>query len=135
MFMNYMDYSAAECVVMYTYGQKDRMLSAIATFRSSLLGSNGCESTVATNEAFNTNNLNFTVSPNPSRGIFQIDLVNPSKAVSIVLYNQLGSIVKQFDSISNFPYVVNTAELSSGVYFLKIKSDNNMQTQKIVIAK
>lgn len=134
MFMNYMDYSDATCVVMFSNGQKARMLAAINTFRSSLTTSNGCTSlTVGINKF--SNNQNFTVFPNPSTDNFQIEMTAPSKVVNVNIYNHLGTIVKQINSVNNFPYTVNTTELSSGIYFLKITSDHTIHTQKIVVSK
>ncbi len=42
MFMDYMDYSNDSCMNLFTLGQKQRMWSAINSFRPSILTSNGC---------------------------------------------------------------------------------------------
>lgn len=42
MFMNYMDYTDDACMVMFTAGQKSRMLASLNTTRASLLTSQGC---------------------------------------------------------------------------------------------
>ncbi|MEE3037013.1 MAG: M43 family zinc metalloprotease, partial [Bacteroidota bacterium] len=42
MFMNYMDYSYDSCLTMFTTGQKNRMIAALTTSRSSLLDSDAC---------------------------------------------------------------------------------------------
>ncbi|HIF14634.1 MAG TPA: zinc metalloprotease [Bacteroidetes bacterium] len=44
MFMNYMDYANDACTFMYSLGQKQRMRSAIFSYRSGLLTSGGCAS-------------------------------------------------------------------------------------------
>jgi PKD repeat protein len=49
MFMNYMDYTDDACMVMFTRGQRDRMLQALTVSRSGLLTSNGCQNTIAAN--------------------------------------------------------------------------------------
>jgi Pregnancy-associated plasma protein-A len=41
MFMNYMDYSADQCLIMFTLGQVERMDAALHTARSSILASAG----------------------------------------------------------------------------------------------
>lgn len=43
MYQNYMDYSYDQCLAMFTMGQVNRMETALATNRSSLLNSNGCK--------------------------------------------------------------------------------------------
>lgn len=42
MFMNYMDYTDDACMVMFSAGQKTRMLASLNTTRASLLTSQGC---------------------------------------------------------------------------------------------
>ncbi|MGC6470314.1 MAG: M43 family zinc metalloprotease, partial [Flavobacteriales bacterium] len=42
MFMNYMDYTYDACLTMFTQGQKNRMVTALTTTRSSLLSSTVC---------------------------------------------------------------------------------------------
>ncbi|MBK7888191.1 MAG: T9SS type A sorting domain-containing protein [Bacteroidetes bacterium] len=42
MFMNYMDYTDDACMVMFSNGQKTRMLASLNTTRASLLSSQGC---------------------------------------------------------------------------------------------
>ncbi len=42
MFMNYMDYTVDSCMNIFTFGQKNKMVSAFNFFRSSLLSSQGC---------------------------------------------------------------------------------------------
>jgi hypothetical protein len=49
MYQNYMDYSDDACLVMFTPGQVDRMETALQTYRSSLLTSNGCLPVVLNN--------------------------------------------------------------------------------------
>ncbi len=79
MYMNYMDYSDAVCVVMFSNGQKARMLSAISTFRSSLMTSNGCQpavlacnSTISMSVTNNTGNaITTTWTPVPGAGWYE----------------------------------------------------------------
>lgn len=54
MFMNYMDYSYDNCLNMFTYGQKRRMIATLNDSRASLLSSNGCTPLTA-DYSLNTN--------------------------------------------------------------------------------
>ena len=60
MFMNYMDYTHDDCLIMFTNGQKNRMIAALLNSRSELLDNNLCESVVlgcTDSTAENFNNL------------------------------------------------------------------------------
>jgi hypothetical protein len=46
MYQNYMDYTDDPCLVMFTTEQVDRMETALAVYRPSLLSSNGCQPVV-----------------------------------------------------------------------------------------
>jgi hypothetical protein len=46
MYMNYMDYSNDNCKDMFTYGQSQRMSTALSVMRSSLMTSDGCTPTI-----------------------------------------------------------------------------------------
>jgi PKD repeat protein len=49
MFMNYMDYTNDACMMMFTRGQRDRMVQALTVTRATLLTSNGCQNTAIAN--------------------------------------------------------------------------------------
>lgn len=42
MYMNYLDYTDAKCSLMFTEGQKTKMLSVLNNYRQSILNSDGC---------------------------------------------------------------------------------------------
>ncbi len=64
MFMNYMDYTDDACMVMFSAGQKTRMLASLNTTRASLLSSLGCVppsgTTCATPSGLNATGINTT---------------------------------------------------------------------------
>jgi hypothetical protein len=77
----------------------------------------------------NFDNLNkFTVSPNPVSNNLLVNH-NFTKNVSFEIYNQLGKLVKTENLLNNNIDVTN---LSAGFYFLKMKSENEIFTQKFI---
>ncbi|MGJ8661260.1 MAG: M43 family zinc metalloprotease [Bacteroidota bacterium] len=132
MFMNYMDYSDAECVVMFSNGQKTRMHSAITTYRSSLTTSNGCQSTAGIFQLISEKS--FSVYPNPTTGVFTIELNNLSNEItSIQLVNIMGEEVKLIDNLSAKSHTVDISNLTQGVYYARIKAGKQIVTKKVVI--
>ena len=78
-----------------------------------------------------------TVYPNPTKGITSIDLINlHSKNASITVSNVLGKEVKKINlKGTETNYQFDLSELQNGVYFIKLKSDSGIKTQRIVLRK
>ena len=82
--------------------------------------------------------------PNPSTGMINIDLINNSQPVTIMVYNLLGQEV-YFEKIrpkyrQRHPWRYNLLDnisgtTSSGVYFVKIISEQQTFTKKCVLLK
>lgn len=64
--------------------------------------------------------------PNPSKGIFEISNL---KEGNIDVIDSLGRIVKQFN-VEETTYSIS--ELTAGIYFLKITSENSSVTQQLI---
>ncbi len=75
-------------------------------------------------------NAKFTVSPNPSKGIFTLKTEQKSGQISV--RDLTGRIIceKQIEAQSTSFDLSNQAK---GVYFIDMKTDNSVKTQKIVI--
>jgi photosystem II stability/assembly factor-like uncharacterized protein len=82
-------------------------------------------------ENFELNNV--FVYPNPSRGIFNISLGN-LQPTEIEVYDLTGKKVytKKEITISNFETKIDLSNVTQGIYFVKIK-DNNQSTVKRII--
>ncbi len=86
------------------------------------------------------NELNFdnaySVYPNPASGIFNIALTNAkAEDVSVEIVNQFGQSVKKenLGNGSNINSSINTAGLTSGVYFVRTTMGNKSSVKKLII--
>jgi len=73
----------------------------------------------------------FSVSPNPSNGIFQIKNEN-FKIDNIKIFNSFGEKIYS-SSISQKQAVVNLSERPNGVYFVHVKSNKGSAVKKIIV--
>jgi hypothetical protein len=133
MYMNYMDYSDAVCVVMFTNGQKERMRATLNTVRSGLLSSNGCQAPAGIYDVNTSDEIKIV--PNSNNGVFNLvselaDIVN----CRVEVVDMYGTYIKGFE-LSSQNTIVDCSELSSGVYFLKIIGNKINQSKKLYITK
>lgn len=91
----------------------------------------------------NTNAINektfdnlFTLFPNPSNGKFTLQYkstnINRSKA-NVDVYNVVGEKIYSFLNETGDQFIIDLNSQSSGIYFLKLKTDNHVFTRKIII--
>ena len=77
----------------------------------------------------------FTIYPNPSNGIFNVDVGNLDAAMlNIEVIDQTGRSVfnKQIESVQNQALEMNLYSLPNGIYFLRVSADTFMKVQRIV---
>jgi hypothetical protein len=72
--------------------------------------------------------LGFNLYPNPNKGIFTIET---KACITVQLYNVTGNMFLN-KSINN-KALIDANNLSEGVYFMQIKTNQNTYTQKIII--
>ena len=126
--MNYMDYVDDGCMNAFTLGQKNRMITAIQLYRSTLLTSNGC-GVVGISE----NELKSDFSIYPTYANESINLVtNKVSSYQVTIYSLNGKIVKEKSTKATTNLLLNIAELKNGMYFLKITSDGASFTEKFI---
>jgi PKD repeat protein len=81
--------------------------------------------------------LNYSISPNPNNGSFHLNMNGMgSGPVNISVYNLVGKLVYQSENNSSNGALVKDIQLndvSSGVYFIKVASDDRVTTKKVVI--
>lgn len=74
-----------------------------------------------------------TVYPNPTKDILNIMIPQGlDLPESYVVYNSLGQTIVAKNKVTTADLSVNTADLSNGVYFIKINKDGNTKTIKFV---
>ena len=74
------------------------------------------------------------VYPNPSKGTFTAKLNEASSTIlSIVIYNELGNEVELLENANNASEMKVTTNLSKGLYYVRINSNNGNSIQKLVI--
>lgn len=80
-----------------------------------------------------TNNLkDFSVFPNPSKNELHILNLKNAKAVDISLYNIQGELMIN-QTLSEIETTLNTSTLPSGIYFLKVKTEEKSFVEKIIV--
>lgn len=78
--------------------------------------------------------------PNPFNPVsnIKINLTEPG-SISLMVYNSLGEVVKEiFTGFINSgvnQFMLNGSDLSSGVYFVKLKTDDSVQSVKLALIK
>jgi subtilisin-like proprotein convertase family protein len=86
------------------------------------------------------NNIHFVVYPNPSKGNATIEYkINSDMEVELGIYNILGveisGIINNKQTAGTYKYNINDTHLSSGVYFIVLKTNGNTNIHKIIITE
>ncbi len=73
-----------------------------------------------------------TISPNPSKGIFSINLDENKNRVHVKLFDLLGKTIlsKEFQNIANIQLDLN--DYSNGIYLLELDMDNSVLNYKLM---
>jgi len=80
--------------------------------------------------------VNYNVYPNPATDAVTIDLSNDkSENVSVIVMNSLGQIVKsgELGNATEVKHFMSTADLKSGIYYIKTSIGNRSSTKKLII--
>ncbi len=86
------------------------------------------------NTNFESNN--FIIFPNPTHENVTISLQNTSEMIdSITITDVLGKIIRNIKGISGNQFNVDVADVSQGVYFVEIITQNNLKQVKKLIKK
>ena len=131
--MNFMDYVDDPCMLMFTEGQMQRMLTTIETYRKGFL-----DSDVSCSEDLNKT-INLFVYPNPTSGQLFItyEAVPNETQADVQIFDLVGRMVfyTKLDFSIN-PLSINVSDLPSGIYNLVFTIKDKLSiAQKIVVMR
>ena len=80
------------------------------------------------------NTLIFSVYPNSSNGIFNMEQEAP-EALEISIFDSNGKVITQ-QKMNNYSSTIDLSQQADGIYFYKaVSSDNRMKTGKLIVVK
>ena len=97
----------------------------------------GCSSQTCKNVSVGILKLSeksFKIYPNPNSGSFTIEIENPSKDVSIEIFNLLGKLVKKVETNSSKSIYEIDLNSADGIYWLRVKNGDSVWNQKVVVS-
>lgn len=77
------------------------------------------------------NQTNFHIYPNPFKNTIQVVSKNGEMINRVELYNSIGAII-YFDYINSNRAILNLEKISSGLYVIKVHSENGMETKTLI---
>jgi hypothetical protein len=135
MYQNFMDYTEDACMVMFTAGQKTRMLNAIETYRVGLKTSATTKCSTTALVYNNYNPLSYDIYPNVTKDFANISIFSPQSIdVQLSIFDSKGMLVQSktinFNDFSNSK--IDISALPQGIYFIKLQQGDKVGTSKIV---
>lgn len=79
----------------------------------------------------NYQDKDFTISPNPAKNKLNIALPSDMPSAKVSVFNVLGKLVYSGE-ISNFNGSIDISNWNSGVYLVKISTDNLAKTKRFI---
>lgn len=118
LFMNFMDYTDDNCLVMFTKGQMEAMKKTIEIFRPQLLEGNGIFCFSHFNQV---KNISFTVFPNPTQSTVQVVFEENKEGLgTIKVYDVLGNLLIEEKRILTHKMTIDIGVIPNGIYLLQI---------------
>ncbi len=77
------------------------------------------------------NQSELNIYPNPSNGLININIDNNES--EIVIYNVVGGVIKYIKNVNKGKQQINLSNSYKGLYFVTVKSKNNIKTSKVIL--
>lgn len=137
MFMNFMDYSGDECVIMFSQGQVDRMrIETAQGGQVHSLTQNPLLTLWPTDLPAVEYNNKVEIGPNPSSGKFNIYFYDKyDRLDNITVTNYFGQVVKQVQVTDQqqLNYNIDIAGVAAGMYIVQLHFENGTIARKVAI--
>lgn len=78
-----------------------------------------------------TNEQSLLVYPNPFNS--SATIYSEQKNCSISIMDVTGNIVRSIQNVNQFPFIIARENLSSGIYFLELQSENKIERTKLIV--
>ena len=134
MYMNYMDYSHDECLNMFTFGQKERMRTAIQQERIGLLLSDGCD--IPSSVSYIEPRKEVKVFPTPSNDNVFIEMPNFEEIQTFRLYSITGADLTTLitsKQVSPHGLSLQLTDIASGYYIFEVSTSNQLFRGNIIV--
>lgn len=132
MVQNYLDYTNDDCMDTFTQDQKERMQIVMSKSprRKELNDSKVC-SALSINDVTFKNNLKLY--PNPGNNFVNLVVNNDNNIpTAYKIYDLAGRAISSKTITSNSDLKINTSNLTSGVYFIKVEKASAVATLKFI---
>ena len=120
--------NSSNCFIKVT--ATDNVTSATVVAMNANPFSIGCNSsTTAINDYADANTI--SVFPNPM--VASTAIYSDAKDCSIKLFDVTGKVVKNIPNVNQFPFTMERENLSTGIYFLELRTENKVERMKLVV--
>lgn len=127
MFMNFMDYVDDPCMILFTEGQKQRMLATLFSYRPGL-----ANASVSCLPDYQPLASTWKVAPNPGNGQVFLTFEPPvMKLIQYNVHNSNGQLIRRDEKLVNRELSIDLSDCPEGIYFLSVEN----HFQKIIIIR
>ncbi len=91
-----------------------------------------CENVMTTNLVTNNNFNQINIFPSPANNVINVNLGNITTAVNFTLTSIDGKVIYQANNVNDTKTAIDISNNATGVYFLKVETNNKQQIFKVV---
>lgn len=136
MFMNYMDYVDDKCMYLFTKGQVNLMRDQFVSSGVAISLSQHPEVLqwpTAVGNVNDNSNASFSVYPNPSNAVFEVQCYDATRITKLAVINTFGQLVFQKEAEGMQQFSLDLSNHCKAVYLLQITTNQGTETRKIVL--